>query len=111
MAASSEEPKICLVSSDDEEIVVVKSVAKESKIVKELLNDVDATRIPVKNVEGKILQKVIEYCKIHTDFRAKPAAKKIKDEKALNDLDAQFINVDQETLFALLLVSFLILFP
>lgn len=106
--SSTEDPTITLVSSDNEEFVVLKSLAEESKVVKNLLIELESTRIPLKNVTGKILGMVIKYCKVHAEFRANTAVDKTQAEKVLKDFDAKFVNVDHETLLDLIHVSFLI---
>lgn len=64
-------------------------------------------KVPLPNVSGKILAKVIEYCSFHVsnskDSKAvgsQPA--KTDDEIKLWDLD--FMKVDQSTLFEIILV-------
>jgi S-phase kinase-associated protein 1 len=66
--------------------------------------------VPLPNVTSKILSKVIEYAKFHVDKPAaaaaeagtEPAAKELGEEaKAWN---AEFVKVDQGTLFELILV-------
>jgi len=58
--------------------------------------------IPLPNVTSKILAKVIEYCKKHVDA-ANPDDK--PSEEDLKAWDADFVKVDQATLFDLILVS------
>ena len=73
--------------------------------------------IPLPNVTSKILSKVIEYCKKHVDSSASPpkstgaAAAVAADDRAstaaeddLKAWDAEFVKVDQATLFDLILV-------
>ena len=86
-------------------------VAIQSETIKDMMEDDVSTEngIPLPNVSGKILAKVIEYCKYHVDaLKAggssdKPAA----PEGAVKEWDAEFVKVDQSTLFELILVSFL----
>lgn len=69
--------KVTLVSSDAQNFEVEQDVAFESTTVKNLIDDAGAEEnIPVPNVSGKILAKVIEYCKFHVE-----AAKKGPDNK------------------------------
>lgn len=63
--------------------------------------------IPLPNVTGKILQKVIEYCRYHHEHPT-PVTEDKKDEKRTDDIipwDQEFCKVDQSTLFELILVS------
>ncbi len=53
--------------------------------------------IPLPNVSSKILQKVIDYCKHHSEKKEGEA-----DED--KNFDAEFVKVDQATLFELILV-------
>jgi S-phase kinase-associated protein 1 len=61
--------------------------------------------ISLPNVTSKILAKVIEYCKKHV----KAVGSEDKpNEDDLKAWDADFVKVDQATLFDLILVSFLL---
>ena len=53
--------------------------------------------IPLPNVSSKILQKVIDYCKHHSE-------KKEGETEEDKNFDAEFVKVDQATLFELILV-------
>lgn len=63
--------------------------------------------VPLPNVTGKILDKVVQYCKYHVDHPIVVAEDK-KDEKRTDDItpwDLDFCNVDQATLFELILAA------
>ena len=64
--------------------------------------------VPLPNVSSKILSKVIEYAKFHLADKpaeaATEAAPKEPGEEA-KAFDAEFVKVDQGTLFELILVS------
>jgi len=100
---SSTTKKITLKSSDNKTFEVPEAVALESQTIKHMIED-DCTDngIPVPNVTGHILAKVIEYCKKHVDAAS-------SDEKAseddLKNWDAEFVKVDQPTLFDLILAA------
>ncbi|KAL1542882.1 SKP1-like protein 1A [Salvia divinorum] len=97
--------KITLRSSDGEEFEVEEVVAQESQTVKYLIEDVSGgSAIPLPNVTGKILAKVIEYCKRHVDAASKDGDKTGSDEE-LKAFDADFVKVDQATLFDLILAA------
>ncbi len=61
--------------------------------------------IPLPNVPGKILAKVIEYCKYHVDANKKVDDKPSKSEDDVKQWDNEFVKVDQATLFDLILVG------
>lgn len=63
--------------------------------------------IPLPNVTGKILEKVVAYCKYHTEHPTAVSEDK-KDEKRTDDIigwDLDFCKVDQATLFELILAA------
>ncbi|KAI5066572.1 hypothetical protein GOP47_0019196 [Adiantum capillus-veneris] len=72
--------------------------------------------IPLSNVTGKILAKVIEYCKFHlksSSSSSSSSASSAADSKSSSGLceedikafDADFVKVDQHTLFDLILAA------
>ncbi|CAN6211440.1 unnamed protein product [Urochloa humidicola] len=107
---------VTLISSDKESFDVEESVARESRTILHIIEDgcID-NGIPLPNVNGKILAKVIEYCKKHVEARrgndtdasaAEPTAatNKASDDE-LKNFDADFVKVDQATLFDLILAA------
>lgn len=110
-AAENGSKKITLRSSDGEVFEVDETVAVESQTIKHMIEDDCADNvIPLPNVTGKILSKVIEYCKRHVEAAASATkaddklASAVSDEE-LKAFDADFVKVDQATLFDLILVS------
>ncbi|CAI9104796.1 OLC1v1003558C1 [Oldenlandia corymbosa var. corymbosa] len=98
---------IVLKSSDGETFEVEEAVALESQTIKHMIEDNCADNsIPLPNVTSKILAKVIEYCKRHVDAAkaAEGTAEKTSDED-LKSFDADFVKVDQGTLFDLILAA------
>ncbi|KAJ1744490.1 hypothetical protein GGH12_000995 [Coemansia sp. RSA 1822] len=101
---------IILQSSDNEDFPVSMEVAQQSVLIKNLIDDLGETEepIPLPNVTGKVLKKIIEYCEHH---QFDPPI--IKDEyddvpRRSDDIspwDEQFMKVDQEMLFEILLAS------
>ncbi|KAL8539366.1 hypothetical protein ACS0TY_001116 [Phlomoides rotata] len=91
--------KIVLKCSDNTEFEIDEVIALESQTLKHMIEDVCDSSIPVPNVTAPILGLVIEYCKRHM-----PAANASVDD--LKSFDDDFTNVDQGTLFDLMLVCF-----
>lgn len=97
---------IVLKSSDGETFEVDEAVALESQTIKHMIEDNCAdTSIPLPNVTSKILAKVIEYCKRHVEASKSSDGEKSSDED-LKAFDADFVKVDQATLFDLILVCY-----
>lgn len=95
---ASESKKITVRSSDGETFEVEEAAAVESQTIKNMIEDDCADgAIPLPNVTSQILSKVIEYCKKHV-----AAATSNDDLKAW---DADFVKVDQDTLFDLILAA------
>lgn len=97
--------KITLKSSDGETFEVDEAVALESQTIKHMIEDDCADNgIPLPNVTSKILSKVIEYCRKHVEApKADERGSSVDDE--LKAWDADFVKVDQATLFDLILVN------
>ncbi|KAG2644915.1 SKP1-like protein 1A [Panicum virgatum] len=112
-AAAGKDKTLTLISCDKENFVVDESVAKESRTILHMIEDgCTDNGIPVPNVNAKILAKVIEYCKKHVAARrgadadaAEPTAATNKADDDLKAFDADFVNVDQSTLFELILAA------
>ncbi|KAL8110418.1 hypothetical protein AgCh_026222 [Apium graveolens] len=84
-------------SSDNETFELEEAVAVESQTIKHMIEDDCAdTAIPVPNVTGNILAKVIEYCKKHVES---------PNENELKSFDQEFVKVDQQVLFDLILAA------
>ena len=117
-AAAGKDKMLTLISCDKENFEVEESVARESRTILHMIEDgCTDNGIPVPNVNSKILAKVIEYCKKHVAARrgadadaAEPTAATNKADDDLKAFDADFVNVDQSTLFELILVRLSLLF-
>ncbi|WVZ52272.1 hypothetical protein U9M48_003348 [Paspalum notatum var. saurae] len=118
MATEGDKKMITLKSSDGEEFEVEEAVAMESQTIRHMIEDDCADNgIPLPNVNSKILSKVIEYCNKHVHAAA--AASKAGSDDAgaaaanstaasgedLKNWDADFVKVDQATLFDLILAA------
>ncbi|KAG5683473.1 hypothetical protein PVAND_012751 [Polypedilum vanderplanki] len=106
---------IKLQSSDGKIFDCDLAVAKCSGTIRTMLEDLEIDEssedeiIPLPNVDGRILRKVIEYCNYHKDDPT-PIATDNDDnkEKRTDDIiswDAEFLKVDQGTLFEIILAA------
>jgi S-phase kinase-associated protein 1 len=106
----ADDDQCVLQSQDGQDFKVVVKVAKMSDTIKNLIEDAGVEgAIPLPNVTGKILGKVIEYCVYHTEH-PDPVAKEegVKEDKRTDDIigwDLEFCKVDQPTLFELILAA------
>jgi len=103
----SHDDVVTLQSQDGQDFKVIVIVATMSETIKNLIEDSGIeSAIPLPNVTGKILAKVIEYCKYHSEH---PTVPKNKEEKKQTDdiiqWDLEFCKVDQPTLFELILAA------
>jgi S-phase kinase-associated protein 1 len=100
---STSEKKIILKSSDNVTFEVEHAIALECKTIKLTIEDNCAEKteiIPIPNVTGTILSKVIEYLKKHVEagnFKGKHS-----NNVELNNWDADFVKVDEATLVDLI---------
>nr|POE73454.1 skp1-like protein 1b [Quercus suber] len=95
--------KVTLKSSDGEIFEVEETVAMESQTIKGLIEDDCADNaIPLPNVTGHILSLVIQYCKEHTSSSDSNSSKSNEELKAW---DTQFIKVDMNVLFDLIMAA------
>ncbi|EFJ18284.1 hypothetical protein SELMODRAFT_271223 [Selaginella moellendorffii] len=99
--------KVKLRSSDGEMFEVDEAVALESQTVKNMIEDTGSDApIPLPNVPSKILAKVIEYSKYHVDAqKSGDDSKVVPTEEEIKAWDAEFVKVDQATLFDLILAA------
>jgi len=114
MAESSSKPTIKVQSSDGEVFDVDQDVIKLSNTINTMLQDLgmdaeqdQAEAIPLQNVNAAILKKVIQWCQYHKEDPP-PAEDDDNKEKRTDDIpswDAEFLKVDQGTLFELILAA------
>ena len=106
---------IKLQSSDGEMFPMDVEIAKQSLIIKDMLENLlnDEEVVPLPNVDAFILRKVIQWLTYHKDdsFPRKDAKKMTVDmdqEMMTEDIcpwDVDFLKVDQGTLFELILAA------
>jgi len=98
-----------LVSQEEEKFTVPKKVALMSELVKTMAEgDKEETDIPLPNVKSAVLTKVIGYMKYHSENPPKEIEKPLKSAnmaEVVTQWDADFVDVDQEMLFELILAA------
>ncbi|KAI8049780.1 putative negative regulator sulfur controller-3 [Syncephalis plumigaleata] len=106
-------------SSEGSEFEVDRSVIEKSLLIKNMLEDVGETDavIPLPNVSGPILAKVIEYCEHHRndpDVDAQSTSKNggngvngtnYTSSDDIDEWDMEFCRVDQGTLYEMILAA------
>jgi len=104
-----EEKKLKLVSQEGEKFEVSKKVAVQSELVKTMAEgDKEENEIPLPNVKASVLRKVVEYMRYHVDIPAREIEKPLKSAnmmEVVSQWDAEFVDVDQEVLFELILAA------
>jgi len=104
-----EEKKLKLVSQEGEKFEVSKKVAIQSELVKTMAEgDKEENEIPLPNVKASVLRKVVEYMRYHVDIPAREIEKPLKSAnmmEVVSQWDAEFVDVDQEVLFELILAA------
>uniref|UniRef100_M1DRR5 SKP1-like protein n=1 Tax=Solanum tuberosum TaxID=4113 RepID=M1DRR5_SOLTU len=95
----SSEKLITLKTNDGEEFKLNESIVMRSQVIKNIVQDVDCAFrvIPLTNVDGKTMCKVVEYWKTHSEEGV--------SKEVLMDFDKNFVKMDQSVLFYLLLAS------
>ncbi|TYI49477.1 hypothetical protein E1A91_D12G037600v1 [Gossypium mustelinum] len=95
--------KIKLRTSDQKVFEVEKAVAVQSQTIKYIYeNGCPDSVIHVHSVSGDILSKILDYCKKHVNSAA---GKEDISPEELYEWDANFVKVDKNTLFDLILAA------
>jgi len=105
-------PNIKLQSSDGEVFDIDVEIAKQSITIKTMLDDLgmedgEDEVVPLPNVNAAILRKVIMWCTYHKDDPPVPEDDDSKEKRTddISSWDADFLKVDQGTLFELILAA------
>jgi len=97
--------KVTLKSSDEESFEVLEEVANMSETIRNMIEDTGAEApIPLPNVTGKVLSKVIEYCEAKVQSK-KANGVPAKTEEENKAWESEFVKLDQGTLFQLILAA------
>lgn len=102
---------LTLVSSDTdcEHIQVERKVAVMSALIQTMAEgDKEEKEIPLPNVKGSVLKHVVKYMRHHFENPPKEIEKPLKSQKmseVVSAWDAEFVEVDQDLLFELILAA------
>ena len=102
------ESKVKLVCSDGETILVDRDIAERSVLIKGIMDENEEEEIPLPNVKRAILEKVIVFCTHMKDHQPPEIDKPLVSTDMAAVVDpwhADFINLDQEVLFELIMAS------
>ncbi|KAJ3119936.1 hypothetical protein HK098_005000 [Nowakowskiella sp. JEL0407] len=107
--------QVTLISQDGLSFSVEKIVAERSLLLKNMLDDVgdEDSPIPLPNVTGNILQKIIDYCTHHKSDPPTPSDDDRENfesstRKRSDDIDlwdSEFIKVNNDELFEIILAA------
>lgn len=106
-------PEITLKSSDGETFTVDIEVVKVSGTIKTMLEDCgldegdEQAIVPIPNINAAILRRVLDWAKHHKDDPIPDEGKgdEMQQNEAISAWDKEFLNVDQGTLFELILAA------
>lgn len=90
-------------SSDGQMFRVSRDVAMHIKFIRDMLADVDeydGMEIPISEVKGQILRRVIEFCEYHHQHQLTP-----NNADQIDEWEKQFVRVDKCVLFHLILAA------
>lgn len=96
-------------SSDAQEFTIHKDLANQSAFLKNLISDMAGSEevIPLPNVNGVILNKVIEFMEHHKEDPPLPPdyEELIRSNDYISEWDSEFCKVDQGTLFEIIIAA------
>ena len=100
--------KIALKTSEGEIFKVNEALLNVSSTIKLLIDEKGIENaIPLPDISSKILSKIIEYLKMHAEFDAAASMTSMSDKKSIEAWDTEFMKVEMDTLYKLVLVSFI----
>jgi len=105
---ASQDKVLKLKSAENEIYAVPLKIAQMSELIKAMVQDETAEEIPLLNVKTAVLKKVVEYMRYHAENPPKEIEKPLKSPnmaEVVSQWDADFVDVDQELLFELILAA------
>lgn len=119
----STEKKVIIVSSDNQKFPVERKVAEKSTLLRNLLKDLapsdqqqeptsddededDLMEIPTPNVRADVLKHIFKWCEHYKDVpNTDDDNDDAKNSAPIDEWDKQFLNVDQEMLYEIILAA------
>lgn len=105
----ADEDTVVIQAADGQTFKVMVKVAKMSATLGNLIEDSGVGDVvPVPTVSGKTLGKIIEYCRYHTENPSVQGVVSKKEDGTSCDIigwDVDFMMIDQDTLFDLVLAT------
>ena len=105
---SAEGLKVTLTSSDNKSYPVDVEIAKMSGTLKNMLEDIPdhSTPIPIPNVTGTTMERVIKYCEYHHANPADASDERVAIDRPTCDFDKDFLSkLGHSELFDLILAA------
>ena len=105
---SSESVKVTLTSSDGKSFIMDAEVAKMSGTLKNMLEDISdlTTPIPIPNVSGATMEKVVKYCEYHHTSPTDSSDERMTIDRPMCDFDKEFLShITHSELFDLILAA------
>eukprot|EP01066_Platyproteum_vivax_P020529 Platyproteum_vivax@DN8448_c0_g1_i1.p1 len=105
----NQQRQIHLVSRDDKKFTVDAEVAALSAILRNMIEESSADEeIPLPNVRGEMLEKVLSYCEYHRDKPAKELPRPLLPPVLgdhVDEFDVAFVDVDVQVLYEYVIVA------
>lgn len=100
---------ITLVSSDGEKFQISEKAARRSQLIKGISDDYpDDPEVPLHNVKGNILQKIITYLENYKDNEPREIERPLPTNnfsECIDSWDYQYIDLELDDIFAIILAA------
>jgi S-phase kinase-associated protein 1 len=97
---------LTLISSDGQKIPIDRKSAERAAVIKDMMQDFDnSTEIPISDVRGEILKKVVDYLTHYSNSEPRELPKPLPSadlREVTDDWDVKFIDINNDTVFDLI---------
>ena len=109
-----------LKANDGEKITVPEDAAFQSNLLKKMVSDLGISSsedamlseaLPVSNVDGWALKKILDWCETHRGETYKPKEEHEDPRIRLTEADKEYLDVTSEQLYSMLMVRLFLYFP